>query len=160
MIILKIITILINLFSKNIHNIYYPFNWFSTLHAARISLAFKNKSEHESTVLGVRRLNFLSNVVGYLVMAWSGSIIINNLVNEPYPQLLSVKPLINYLSVHFLIMNIPIPSNKVLDLSLSLIDGILRSGALVNGVQSIRSHVDFKHSLFAQIVIGTFAPSG
>lgn len=101
----------------------------------------------------------MADIVGYLVMAWSGSMLIASILQEPYSQLLSVWPLVNYVSVHLLLRALPAPSAKVVDLSFPVIDGLLRSGALTGAVLGCNQHPDYKHSLFAQLVFGTLAPS-
>ncbi|TIC07736.1 hypothetical protein E3Q10_03905 [Wallemia mellicola] len=142
-----------------VHETFYPFPWMTTLHAARISLAFQAKSKVEAESNNAKRLNFAADLVGYLVMAWSGSIVISSILQQPYPQLLSVWPLVNYVTVHLFLRALPTPSVKVLDLSLPLLDAFLRSGALTGAINTCIQHSEYKNSLFAQFVVGTLAPS-
>ena len=98
-------------------------------------------------------------MAGYLVMAWSGSMLIASILNEPFAQLLSVWPLVNYVSVHFILKALPTPSAKVVDLTFPVIDALLRSGALSGAVLGCAQHHEYKQSVFAQLVLGTLAPS-
>lgn len=88
----------------------------------------------------------------------------NFLMFQPPPQLLSIKPYINYLAVHVLFGYVIdfLPSPKVIDTSLPLIDAIMRTGSICGAVQLAHTHSNpaIASSLFFQLLIGAVASAG
>ncbi|KAJ8496015.1 hypothetical protein ONZ45_g12623 [Pleurotus djamor] len=75
---------------------YFPFTYAPSLHAARVSIAFQYNSR--PTKLGQ---SWGTYVVGYLIMSWGGTVISHLILSLPPPQLYTIQPYINYLTVHF-----------------------------------------------------------
>lgn len=183
---LRALSVLIEGSSVDVHRVLYPFPWITTLRgwlmllmrstrshctdAARISLAYTAKSqaeyetERESETVSEslrppKRSHIAAYIGNYLVLAWSGSILIASILQQPYTQLLSPYPLINYVTVHMFLRYLPTPPAQVVDFACPLVDGLLRSGALTGAVLGSARHPNYAHSLFPQLVLGTLAPS-
>ncbi|TIB29923.1 hypothetical protein E3P85_02939 [Wallemia ichthyophaga] len=168
--VLRALSVLIEGSGVDVHRVLYPFPWITTLHAARISLAYTAKSqaeyetERESETVSEslrppKRSHIAAYMGNYLVLAWSGSILIASILQQPYTQLLSPYPLINYVTVHMFLRYLPTPPAQVVDFACPLVDGLLRSGALTGAVLGSARHPNYAHSLFPQLVLGTLAPS-
>ncbi|KAF4566255.1 hypothetical protein AB1N83_010900 [Pleurotus pulmonarius] len=113
---------------------YFPYVYGSTLHAARISIAFQFNARRSQ-----RPHSWGTYVVGYLIMAWGGSVISHILLSLPPPQLYSIQPYINYLTVHFFLtaffQQFPSALNpRTLDTLLFPLDAFLRVNSITSTV--------------------------
>jgi len=121
----------------NIVNPLFPYPWFNTLHAARISVAFQSNTRR----LGTHTAHgWKSYIGGFCLMSWGGMLFSHFLLNLPPPVLYAPQPWINYISVHLLLTFVfsLVPSVITdsafltsLDLVLFPIDAMLRTNAVV-----------------------------
>ncbi|KAF8317650.1 hypothetical protein DL93DRAFT_514337 [Clavulina sp. PMI_390] len=144
-----------------VHPVLYPFPWGSTLHAARITHAFRGRMK----ALGTHaQLGFGPEFAGFLLMCWGGGILSNFLMFQPPPQLLTVQPWLNYISVHILFGYAVdyAPSPKFLDTYLPIFDAILRTGSVCGAVSAARAHPNpaIASSTFFHLIIGAVASAG
>ncbi|PWN52781.1 hypothetical protein IE53DRAFT_326011 [Violaceomyces palustris] len=157
--------------ANQVNEVYYPFPLSTTLHALRVSIAYRGickafDARYRTQGQEVKRRGWLYEIAGFLVMAWGGSILTNQLLLTTPVQLLSFQPLLNYLSVHLLVglyQNLlPTPSASILDSTLFLLDGSTRTSATYASLLSVKNHVNPKvaTSLPLEILCGTLAASG
>ncbi|KAF9076335.1 hypothetical protein BDP27DRAFT_1314281 [Rhodocollybia butyracea] len=120
-----------------VNPVVYPFPWFNTLHAARISLVFQTNTHKFNTHSSH---GWKSYIGGFCLMCWGGMIFSHFLLNLPPPVLYAPLPWINYISVHliltFIFSLIPsvlaeTESLATLDFAFFPIDAMLRTGAVV-----------------------------
>ncbi|KAJ3879941.1 hypothetical protein F5051DRAFT_182418 [Lentinula edodes] len=115
----------------------YPYPWFSTLHAARISLLFQSHTFRLGThsVLGWK-----TYIGGFCLMSWGGMILSHILLNLPPPVLYASQVWVNYISVHLFLtlvfhrMSLLLADAVLLstmDLLLFPLDAMLRVNAVV-----------------------------
>ncbi|KAN0062888.1 hypothetical protein ACQY0O_004709 [Thecaphora frezii] len=156
-----------------VHPTLYPFPWATTLHALRVSLAYRHlckaakqrriaeAGEHKRFDVAWQR-----HLAGFLVMAWGGSFLSNYLLTQIPSQLLTVQPWLNYLSVHFAtgiaLTLFPAPSASLLDLCLPILDGATRTAATLGGLNLVLNHANpaVRSSLFLQTIIATLSACG
>ncbi|KDQ23274.1 hypothetical protein PLEOSDRAFT_1049235 [Pleurotus ostreatus PC15] len=147
---------------------YFPFVYGSTLHAARVSIAFQfnaRKNQHPHS--------WGTYVVGYLIMAWGGSVISHILLSLPPPQLYSIQPYINYLTVHFFLtaffQQFPSALNpRILDTLLFPLDAALRVNSIASTVAMLSPISAFSGSInpllagspLTHCILGAVASSG
>ncbi|KAJ3999702.1 hypothetical protein F5050DRAFT_879848 [Lentinula boryana] len=85
------------LLGNPVNSLVYPFPWFSTLHAARISLAFQSNTYRQGTYTA---LGWKSYIGGFCVMSWGGMVFSHILLNLPPPVLYASQVWFNYISIH------------------------------------------------------------
>ncbi|KIK71016.1 hypothetical protein GYMLUDRAFT_33122 [Collybiopsis luxurians FD-317 M1] len=126
-----------------VHPYLFPFPWFATLHAARISLAFQSNTRRLGTH---SELGWKSYIAGFCLMSWGGMLFSHLLLNQPPPVLYAFQPWISYISVHlfltFMFSMIPsVPTNTAflsdLDLLLFPLDAMLRTNAIVGALTNL-----------------------
>jgi len=144
-----------------VHPLLFPYPWISTLHAARITHAYRCRIKAS----GNRgRLRAGPEYAGFLLMCWGGTLITNFLMFLPPPQLLSISPWVNYLGVYILFGYTAdmAPSLKTVDTALPLLDAILRSGSVCGAVNLAYTHPNpaIASSLFFQLFVGALASGG
>jgi len=144
-----------------VHPVFFPYPWITTLHAARITHAYRLRIKE----FGNRgTLSAGSECTGFLLMCWGGGTIANFLMFLPPPQLLSISPWINYLAVHALFGYAvdAVPSLKAVDTALPLMDAIFRTGSICGAVNLAHSHPNpaIASSLFFQLLVGAAVSSG
>ncbi|POW00599.1 hypothetical protein PSHT_12975 [Puccinia striiformis] len=140
-----------------IHPTLLPFGFIPVLHAFRISIVYRSLSRKAGGNSSVA-----ANLVGFLLMAWGGSIVSHILLSLPIPQLLSFTPLLVYATTHFCLPDIRnLPSLKTLDSIFPLVDALLRTTAIAAGVEACRNHPSpaISGSLSIQLFIGAVASS-
>ncbi|KAJ9125133.1 hypothetical protein QFC22_000087 [Naganishia vaughanmartiniae] len=144
----------------------FPFPLATTLHAARVGLAYKGRTKALGHDGAMKAKGRGVEWAGYLVMCWGGSFITSFLQQTPPPQLLSPLPWIQYLSVYTLISNPAftalLPSPAILDTLLPIIDGLTRSFPISGAVLSTSTHPNpsIRGSLMFQLLCGGLAASG
>ncbi|EPQ27208.1 uncharacterized protein PFL1_05131 [Pseudozyma flocculosa PF-1] len=156
-----------------VHPTAYPFPWATTLHALRVSLAyrgickgFKARRRAQGKKDDELQVGMLREAAGFLVMAWGGSFLSNYILTQIPGQLISVQPWLNYLSVHyavgFLLTLFPAPSARLLDLCLPVLDGATRTAATLGGINLVLNHVNpaVRSSWLLQVLIATISASG
>ncbi|KAJ3786651.1 hypothetical protein GGU10DRAFT_351159 [Lentinula aff. detonsa] len=125
------------LLGNPVNSLVYPFPWFSTLHAARISLAFQSNTYRQGTYTA---LGWKSYIGGFCVMSWGGMVFSHILLNLPPPVLYAHQVWFNYISIHLFLtaMFSLIPFFLVdadllstVDLVLFPLDAMLRVNAVV-----------------------------
>lgn len=102
-------------------------------------------------------------MAGFLTMAWGGSVTSHILLSLPIPQLLSFSPLLTYTITHLVLPDIQrLPSLKTLDLSMPLLDALLRTASIAAGVEACRNHWSpaVTESLSIQLFIGAITSAG
>ncbi|KAJ4486169.1 hypothetical protein J3R30DRAFT_3444721 [Lentinula aciculospora] len=126
-----------NFLGNSVNPSLYPFPWFSTLHAARISLAFQSNTRRLGTH---NALGWKGYIGGFCLMSWGGMVFSHILLNLPPPVLYAPQPWVNYISVHlfltfvFSLMPFFLVDTDLLstvDLVLFPLDAMLRVNAVV-----------------------------
>ncbi|KAJ3837433.1 hypothetical protein F5878DRAFT_216424 [Lentinula raphanica] len=131
------------LLSNVVNPLFYPFPWFSTLHAARISLAFQSNTRRLGTHTA---LGWKSYIGGFCIMSWGGMVFSHIFLNLPPPVLYAIQPWVNYISVHliftavfslmpFLVVDADLLST--VDLILFPLDALLRVNAIVGALSHL-----------------------
>ncbi|KAJ9104798.1 hypothetical protein QFC19_003939 [Naganishia cerealis] len=144
----------------------FPFPLATTLHAARVGLAYKGRVKALGFDGAMNARGRGVEWAGYLVMCWGGSFITSFLQQTPPPQLLSPLPWLNYLSIYLFVSNPGIvsllPSPAILDTLLPIIDGLTRSFPISGAVLSTSSHPNpaVRSSLMFQLLCGGLSASG
>jgi len=149
--------------TKPVHPVLFPYPWLQTLHAARISLAFRTRIRALGTEGKISRA---AEYAGFLLMCWGGSLGVHTLLSLSSPQILSIHPYINYLIPHIFLsalFPLPFPLLKLVDTLLPLIDAILRTGGITSSLHLALTHTSLgqpKPSLFLQLLLGAIASAG
>ncbi|KAL0958778.1 hypothetical protein HGRIS_014100 [Hohenbuehelia grisea] len=117
-----------------VHPVYFPYPYATTLHAARVSIAFQANVRASKS-----RQSWGTHAAGFLIMAWGGGVISHILLGLHPAQLYSVHPYINYLAVHFVLTAFcsvfPSALNpRLFDTLLFPLDAILRVNAITAAV--------------------------
>ncbi|KAJ3988623.1 hypothetical protein F5890DRAFT_1490927 [Lentinula detonsa] len=127
----------LKLLGNPVNPLVYPFPWFSTLHAARISVAFQSNTYRQGTFTA---LGWKSYIGGFCVMSWGGMVFSHILLNLPPPVLYAPQVWFNYISIHLFLTAVfsLIPFFLVdadllstVDLVLFPLDAMLRVNAVV-----------------------------
>lgn len=157
-----------------VHPSLYPFPLATTLHALRVVIAYRSISavfrarrRAEGKTAAETHVTLLRDAAGFLVMAWGGGFIANYVLCQVPPQLLTIWPWINYLSIYAIASALlalvgPGPSAKLLDLTLPVLDGATRTAATYGGISMVLNHTNpaVRSSLLMQIIIGTISACG
>jgi len=159
--ILRPLASLITAATEPLSSTYYPYPLANTLHAARIHMAYRGRTE----MLGFKgKKSRLVDWAGFLIMCWGGSFLTSFLVGLPPPQLLSIHPWINYLSVHIILSVLlpTLPAPRTLDTFLPVIDALTRSFPITGAVLTTQSHPNptIRSNLFFQLILGGLSSSG
>ncbi|GHJ85761.1 hypothetical protein NliqN6_2163 [Naganishia liquefaciens] len=145
---------------------FYPFPLATTLHAARVGLAYKGRVKALGFDGAMKARGRAVEWAGYLVMCWGGSFITSFLQQTPPPQLLSPLPWINYISTYLFVTNpgfvALLPSPAILDTILPIVDGLTRSFPISGAVLSSSAHGNpaIRSSVMFQILLGGLSASG
>ncbi|KAL0574706.1 hypothetical protein V5O48_007264 [Marasmius crinis-equi] len=155
--------------TTKVHSTLFPYPWVSTLHAARISLAYQanmRKAGQEKAI------GWKAYLAGFLIMSWGGMLISHFLLNLPPPPLYTVKPYLNYLSVHFFVTfltsiypQLLSPQNlPTYDAVLFPLDAVLRVNAITSTLDLISSNPAvnplLKSSPLFHLIIGAVSSAG
>ncbi|KAH9825062.1 hypothetical protein DFH28DRAFT_14491 [Melampsora americana] len=157
-IILGKVTYLFKLISEPLHDQYFPLPLLPFIHAARLSLVY----QHLRLKAG-GKLSWTSDLIGYLVMAWGGSVMVNLILYQPIPQLSTFRPLIIYSFTHWSLKLIGFsPSMAFLDRLLPLPDALIRTATITSAVDLVTHHREpaYAQSLLLQLIMGAIAASG
>ncbi|UZJ53895.1 hypothetical protein CBS101457_003215 [Exobasidium rhododendri] len=152
-----------------VHPSFFPYPLLSTLHAGRVSLVHRalSRSAYDKLKLSERKqITWAYDLAGFLIMAWGGAFLTSFILGQPPIQLLSIRPLVNYASVHYFLMFafqfISPPTAKTVDTTMVLIDGVMRMQAVIGsiGLAVNSSHAAIRGSLLIQVLLGTVGATG
>jgi len=156
--ILENVTYLFKLISEPLHPTFFPLPLLPFIHAARLSLGY----QHLRVKAG-GKLSWTADLIGYLVMAWGGSVMVNLILYQPIPQLVTFRPLLIYTFTHWSLKLIEFsPSMAFLDRLLPLPDALIRTATITAAVDAVVNHREpaYAQSLLLQLIIGAMAASG